>query len=60
MEEKVVDREFPKHLYLNGDRNAADKIVKDVAEEEAGRAEGYRMIGDPEPAAKKNGKKAAE
>lgn len=42
-------QEYPKHLYLNGDRTAADKIVADAAEEKAARAEGFRMIGDPAP-----------
>lgn len=46
-------QEYPKHLYLNGDRHAADKIVADSKEEAAARAKGFRMIGDLAPEEKK-------
>lgn len=47
--EPYKHQEYPKHLYLAGDRHGADRVVKDKAEEEAARAEGFRMASDPEP-----------
>jgi hypothetical protein len=57
MTEKIV--EYPKHLYLNGDRNAADRVVKDKDEEDAARADGFKMIGEDEKPAPKS-KKASK
>lgn len=54
--------EYPKHLYMNADPEAADAIVRDAEEEAAKRAEGYRMAYEPqqESVTKKRGRKVAE
>ncbi|MGE5650942.1 MAG: hypothetical protein ACM34A_12165 [Bacillota bacterium] len=40
--------EFPKSLYLNGNREGDHAIVHGVEEEAGKRAEGYRMLGEPQ------------
>ena len=38
--------EYPKALYLNGDSQAEEVLVKDAEEEAAKRAEGFRVYGE--------------
>lgn len=40
--------EYPKSLYLNGEQESAHVIVADADEESAERANGFRMIGEPQ------------
>lgn len=53
-------QEFPKHLYLNGDRTGTDKVVASLEEETAARAAGFRMIGEPEPTPAQEPQEATE
>lgn len=48
---------YPMSLYKDADRNADHRIVADQEAENAARAEGYRMIGEPAPEKKAKGKK---
>lgn len=49
-------QEYPKSLYMKGDRKAEHVIVGNKEEEEARRAEGYKMISEVEGPAGKKGK----
>lgn len=45
MEAKPYEyQEYPKSLYAGGERAAAERVVKNADEEEAARAEGFKML----------------
>lgn len=46
MEEKSKD--YPRSLYMGGDRNAAHLIVNDAEEEKAARKGGYKNLDEVE------------
>lgn len=48
---------YPMSLYQDADRTADHVIVANQEEENAARAKGYRMIGEPAPEKKTKGKK---
>lgn len=37
-------REYPKSLYMGGDRSGAHRVVNDAAEEAAARNDGFKML----------------
>lgn len=51
--------EYPKQLYRSGWEDLSDSVaVNDAAEEEAARADGFKMLDEEGEAAPKRGRKA--
>ena len=43
-----VFSEYPRSLYMGGDRYKEERVVNSAAEEKAARKEGFRIIGEKE------------